>query len=281
MRIACVILFLMYFAVALCGAQTKLSAETLKTIEVSTPSALPQEPIVSKEKSDSQDEDLIGNVVSVTGESQGLSGTGSTDARCLSYIETYNEKGHFVKRISFDSIGNPSDITVYGYLNGARVSKTKSITYEYDPPPVMMPPGAAKQADQKPQDMRISYSYAYKYSGGKLSEMRMYYNDGKPGMRYTYTRIGKTMENLAFDDKGNLNQKYIYQLDEKGNEIEDKRIDLTSQRYYGDKKFVYKYNSFDNKGNWTKRTASRIFIVKGKEVAEPAFIHFRTITYFK
>ena len=280
MRIICVVLFLTLYTAIICDAQTTLDANLLKAIEVSTPAALPQEPIVSKEKTDSQDEDLKGKVMSVTGESQDLSGTGSSDARHLSYIETYNQKGHFVKRISFDYMGNPADITVYGYLNGVRVSKTKTITHEYYPPPPMMPPGAAKP-DQKPRDMRISYSYAYKYVEGKLSEMQMYYNDGKPGMRYTYSQTGKTLEKLAFDDRGELNQKYIYKLDEKGNEIEDMRIDLTPKRYYGDKKFIFKYDSFDIMGNWTKRTASQNVIVKGKEIAKPAFIHFRTITYFK
>lgn len=279
MRKVYAIIFVSCFAVAVCGAQTKLSPEQLKAIEASTPSALPQEPIVPKEKSDSQDEGLKGKVMSVTGESQDLSGTGSTDVRHFSYIQTYNENGHFLKEISFDSIGNPSDITVYGYLNGARVSKTKSITYDYDPPATMTPPGAAKP-NQKLRDMRISYSYGFKYTDGRLSEMQMYSNDGTPGMRYTYTRAGKNLEKLAFDERGELNQKYLYILDEKGNEIEDIRIDLTPKRYYGDTKFVYKYDSFDKIGNWTKRTASEITVVKGKEITKPAFIHFRTITYF-
>ena len=170
MRQVFLILLLTFLTSFLCSAQVPLSIKILKNIERSTPTALPQGPVVPKERSDADDKGLKGKVKAVTGESQDLSGTGRTDARHLSYIEHYDEKGNFVKRLSFDSVGNPSDITVYGYLNNARVSKTKTITYDYDPPPVMMAPGAAKP-DQNPRDTRISYSYTYRYAEGKLSEI--------------------------------------------------------------------------------------------------------------
>ncbi len=276
------IIFLSLFAVIACCSQSKPTLDTakLKAIEVSTPATLPQEPVVPKEHSDAQDEGLKGKVKSVTRESQDLSGTGRGDSRRFSYIENYNEIGNLVKRISFDHMSDPSDITVYGYLNGVRVSKTKTITHEYDPPAPITPPGAAK-SDQNQREVRITYGYGYKYSKGRLAEMQMYRNDKTLGMRYTYTVSGNTLEKLAYDDKGELNQKYIYKLDEKGNEIEDIRIDLTPQKYYGDKKFVFKYESFDGKGNWTKRTASQIVIENGNEIVKPAFIHFRTINYFE
>lgn len=282
MRVVYLFLFLTLIPAALCDAQSlkNLDSKMLKSIETSTPAPLPQEPVVPKECSDAEDKEIKGRVMSVTGEAQDISETGSGEAKHLSYIESFNEKGHSLKRISFDYIGNPSDITVYGWLDGARVSKTNSITYDYNPPPAMAPPGSAKLAP-KSRDVRISYSYTYKYVGGKLSEMQMYYNDGRAGMRYTYTRTGNTLEKLAFDDKGQLNQKYVYRLDKDGNEVEDLRIDLTPQRYYGDKKFIFKYDSFDKSGNWTKRTASRIQTVNGKEIAKPAFVHFRTFEYSK
>lgn len=280
MRALCLFLFLILSPAGLCNAQPRLDAKKLKSIENSTPAPLPQEPVVSKERSDAEDEEIKGNVMSVTGETQDISGTGSGNDKHLSYIESFNEKGNFLKRLTFDYMNNPSDVTVYGYLNGARVSKTNSINYEYNPPPAMAPSGPVKPAPNA-RDVRISDSYTYKYVEGKLSEMQMYYNTGKPGMRYTYTRTGNTLEKLAFDDKGELNQKYVYRLDKAGNEVEDLRIDLTPQRYYGDEKFIFKYDSFDHKGNWTKRTASQIYVVNGKEIAKPAFIHVRTITYFK
>lgn len=272
-------LVVVLFMAALCSAQKALTPEMLKMIEASTPAALPQEPVVPKEQTDAQDEGLKGNVKTVAGESQDLSGTDYSEDRHLSYIEHYNIIGNFVKRISFDYKGNPDEVTVYGYINNARVSKDKSISYEYDPPPVMPPPGVVKK-DTKQRDLRISYRWAYKYLDGKLSEEQMYYNDGRPGMRYTYTRTGNTFEKLAFDDKGILNQKYLFKLDQKGNAVEDMRVDLTPQKYYGDKKFVFTFDSFDKKGNWTKKTASEIKILNGKEVIKPSFINFRTITYY-
>ena len=260
-------------------SEPKLDTEKIKAIDVSTPAELPQEPVVAREKSDVQEEHLKGKVLSVTGESQDLSGTRNNNDRHFSYIENFNEKGNLVKKISFDYMGNPSDITVYGYLNGARVSKINTVRYSYDPPPAMLPKGS--NSDQKPRDLRITYSYGYKYVAGNLAEMQMYYNDGTPGMRYTYIVKGSSLEKLAFDDKGSLNQKYNFKLDKDGYELEDLRIDLTPQRYYGDKKFVYKYDSFDRMGNWTKRTASQIVVINGKEVVKPSFVHYRTVTYFK
>ncbi len=282
MRKACFVLFLIILSAALCNAQSepKLDTNTLKAIENSTPAALPQKPIVPKERTDAEDEGLKGKVKSITGESQDLSGTGSVDERHFSYIETYNEKGNLVKRISFDYKGDPSDIAVYGYLNGARVSKINSIRYEYDPPPAMMRPGTARKSDQKQRDIRITYSFGYKYVDGKLAEMQMYHNDGSPGMRYTHTRKGNVLENLAYDDKGALNQKYVLKLDKNGNKIEETYVNAFQQTMNGDRKYVYNYN-FDKEGNWTKKTASKIVLVNGKEDAKPSYINFRTITYFK
>lgn len=275
-------LFLTSFAVGGCIAQSegKLDAKVLKVLELSTPAALPQEPIVPKERTDAEDEGLKGKVKSITGESQDLSGTGDFDGRHRSYIDDYDTSGMLVREVSFDSRGNPSDITIYGYLNNLRVSKIGSIRNDYDPPPPMPSPTSSGKAEQNTPDLRINYSYRYKYLNGTRTEMQMYYNDGRPGMRYTYTLNGDTLEKLAFDDQGKLNQKYVYKLDKRGNQIEDFRIDLTSERYFGDKRFVYTYDSFDKMRNWTRRTATRILVANGKEIIKPAFIHFRTITYF-
>ena len=261
-------------------SQSKIDADKLKSIESSTPAPLPQEPIVPKEKTDAQDENLNGKVKTVTKEDQDLSGTWTSQVRHFSSIEDYNEKGNLIKQISFDSSGNPFEITVYGYLNGARVSKYNSIRYEYDPPPMMLSTGPSKP-DTKPRETRISYSYGYKYKDGKLVEMQMFHNDGVPGMRYTYTLKGNILENLVYDEKGKLNQKYVSKLDERGNEIEETNVDVFPSQTYGDRKYVTKYDSFDENGNWTKKTKSKYVMENGKEVLKPWYVSFRTITYFQ
>lgn len=260
--------------------KSKIEADMLRSIEASTPTLLPQSPIVSKERSDAEDQFLKGNVKTVTVEDQDLSGTWTSQIRHFSYIEEFNEKGNRIKRISFDSKGNPYEITVFGYLDGARVSKSNSIRYEYDPPP-MRGSGGSVKAEAKPRDDRISYRYSYKFKDGKLAEMQMYYNDGTPGMRYTYTYVGNIMEKLAFDDKGKLNQKYIHTLDENGNSVAETNVDVFQSRPEGDRRYKITYDSFDQMGNWTKKTETKIVMENGKEVLKPAFVSFRTITYFQ
>jgi len=260
-------------------SRSKIDADMLKSLESSAPAPLPQEPVVPKERSDIEDDGLKGKVRSVTGESEDLSGTGSKLGRHPSFIEDYNEKGNTVKRTTFDYRGNPSEITSYGYIDGRRVSKFTLLSYEYNPPPMMSRPERAVPG-QRVKDTRINYSYTYKYKDGKLAEMQMFYNDGRPGMRYTYSREADTLENLAFDDQGKLNQKYIYKLDKYGNAIEEIRVDLFPSQTFGDRKYLVKYDSFDKNGNWTMKTTSKIVIENGKQIAKPWYISYRSITYY-
>ena len=274
------VFLLLASSVVWCSAQQQISAEQLKVIQASSPAPLPQEPVVEKALSDAKDEGLKGKVRSVIQGSQDLSGTGYSQDKKLSYIKDYNESGNVVRRISFDYRGNPDDITVYGYLNGLRVSKTNSIRYSYDPPPIALPPAASGNSQKEVGDSRITYSYSYKYVAGHLSEMQMFHNNGRPGMRYTYTRNGDQLVNLVYDNEGNLNQKYVYVLDKSGNEIEEQSIDLTPRKYYGDKRYSFIYDSFDKEGNWTKKTAYEITVQNGKEVRKPSYVQFRTIRYY-
>ena len=279
MRIRLLTLTLILASGALCSAQTVITPEMQRNIDASTPDALPQTPAVAKERSDAEDEGLKGKVKSITIESQNLSGTATNSERHLSSIENYDEKGNQVKLVSFDFNGNPYQITVYGYLDNTRVSKIKSITYDYDPssPPKRL---VRVGADQKPRDLRITYKYGYKYIDGKLTEMQMYSNEGSRGMRYTNTRKGNILENLVFDEKGDLNQKYVFVLDGEGNKVEERSFDVIPQMHYGAKKFVYKYDSLDKRGNWTKKNASEIVTINGKEVTKLSWVNYRTITYF-
>jgi hypothetical protein len=58
----------------------------------------------------------------------------------MSSVLDFNEKGNRIKEITFDDRGNPSEISVYGYLRGKRVVNSNTITYEYNPPPMFAAP---------------------------------------------------------------------------------------------------------------------------------------------
>src|SRR5258705_12031991 len=95
---------------------------------------------------DAGDEGLHGEVKTVFMESEDRSGTWAVGTRKPTAMEYYNKQGNLTKRESYDWKGNLFDITVYGYLDGARVSNWKTIPHEYNPPPMMMAsfPGEAK-----------------------------------------------------------------------------------------------------------------------------------------
>lgn len=247
-----------------------------KKIAEATPGPLPQEPIVKRPKSDAQDDGLKGRVKIVATEQTDLLGTWVVDKRKPSSTYYYNERGNLTKKEVYDYRGNPMDITVYGFLDGDRVSSTKSIRYEYDPPPGMAPPSQVGPVPKR--DPRYSGKFKYKYDDtGNLREKEMYGNDGKLWLRYVYTLREKQREELAYSSDGSLNQKQVSALDEKGNVIEEVYFNAKDGSVRN--RYSYQYQ-FDSKGNWTKRTTAKLVTKDGKSAFEPAWVTYRTITYY-
>lgn len=260
-------------------SQTEVDAELQKKFAAMKPPALPQEPIAARETTDAQDDNLKGRVKKIVGESEDLSGTWSVQGRKLSSVVYFNEKGNYVERDSYDSQGNPFQITMYGYIDGKRVSNSKITRYEYDPPPMMAMPKSKNEEPVKKSDPRYEYSFEYKYKDGKLIERQMYFNNGKKGLRYVSNYNGNQVEKLVYTEKGELNQKYLETLDKDGNETEEISYGLSNYKYYGDKKYRYAYE-FDEKGNWIKRTTSTETTENGVTSFKPSSVSYRTITYF-
>lgn len=259
-------------------SQASIDEELRRKIERSTPSPLPQELVPGKEKSDAEDDNLKGKVKTLTQEDEDLSGTWSVQGRHISSITDYNEKGNQIKRLFYDSKGIPNDITVFGYIDGARVRKSGRIETDSNPP--IMAFGANTKETAKP-DLRYDYKHEYKYKDGKLVEDAMIRNNGKLWLRYVYNYKGNEMEELVYDENGKLNQKYLSVLDDKGNEIENISFDVLKIRNNGDEKYVIKYDSFDEKGNWTKRTRLKVVTENGKQILKPYYSTYRTFTYYQ
>jgi hypothetical protein len=219
------------------------------------PSPLPQEPTVPRVRSDADDEGLHGSVKTVFQEDEDLSGTWSVQGRKPSSMEYYNERGNLTKRESYDYKGNLSDITVYGYLDGARVSRRKSIEHEYNPPPMMMawPPGEARPKS----DQRYSNKFTFQYDDQKrLIEKSWFLNNGRLSIRDVYKYSGSPAnqrEDLVYTADGSLNQRYLSILDDKGNEVERTSFERRDGSVRGKSSYAYE---FDAKGNWIKRTTS-------------------------
>ena len=254
----------------------EVQAAMRKNVADATPDPLPQEPVAKRPKSDAEDEGLQGRVKTVFTESEDLSGTWSAQGRKPSSMEYYNEQGNLTKRESYDYKGNPSDITVYGYLDGERVSLTRSIRREYNPPPMMV---ASSPGEAKPKyDPRYSYKFKFKYDdGGRLLEKAWYMSSGEPWLRYAYNYKGNQKEELVYSADGSLNQKYLYTLDDKGNEIEEVIYETKNDSVRS--KYTYGYE-FDAKGNWTRRVSSKWGTKDGKEGYHPYSVYYRTVTYY-
>lgn len=246
---------------------------------VAEPGPLPQEPVAPRIRSDADDDGLHGKVKTVFQESQDLSGTWSVQGRKPSSMEYYNERGNLTKRESYDYKGNLSDITVYGYLDGARVSRSKSIEHEYNPPPMMI---ASPSGEARPKsDSRYSNKFTFQYDDQKrLIEKSWLMNNGQPSIRYVYKYSGNPAnqrEELVYSADGSLNQRYLSILDDKGNEVEQTSFETRDGSVRGKYSYVYE---FDAQGNWIRRTTSKWTTKDGKSSYAPAYVDYRTISYY-
>lgn len=259
-------------------SEEQVQATLRKKFEEAAPAPLPQEPVAPKLKSDAEDEGVKGRVKMIESEDQDLSGTWTVQTRKLSDIKYYDRRGNLTKRESWDYQGNPSDITVYGYLDGARVSNSGYVRYEYDPPPAMAPPPPPGQTALK-RDSRYNFKYTYKYDDkGKQIERGMYSNNGKLWQRRVSTYEKQQQENRYYDENGRLNSKYIEKFDEKGLVIESESWDVATEKIR--ERTAYQYE-VDTQGNWIKRTTLKWTTKDGQSSFVPSYVTWRKITYYE
>jgi hypothetical protein len=257
-------------------SEDEVTARQAQEAAKAEPSPLPQSPVPRRAGSDASDEGLRGRVKSVLTESQDLSGTWSVQGRKRDSLDTYNEQGNRIRTEEYDSRGNLSAITVYGYIDGSRVSAFNLIEREYNPPLIASVAPAPGAAVKKP-DPRYQYKYAFKYDDKKrLTEETFFQSTGEIWLRYVYKYKGNKKEELVYSEDGSLNQRSLYVLDDQGNKIEE-TIFETDGSIRAKEKFTYK---FDAQGNWTTRTTSQIEMNGKREQSIPYSVHFRTITYY-
>ena len=240
------------------------------------PSPLPQEPAAARDGSDAADDGLRGAVKTVLEEEEDLSGTWSVQGKKSKDTEYYNQRGNLTRTEWYDYKGNLSGITVYGYIDGARVSNNKSIEREYNPPPIVVvsPPGAV----QKKGDSRYATKYAYRYDDQKrLVEKTWFESNDEMSSRNVYKYSGNERETVGYSRDGSVNQRLVSIFDDKGNEVE--KTDFGPKDGSVRNKYSYAYE-FDAKGNWIKRVTSKWVTKDGKSSFVPAYTTYRTITYY-
>jgi hypothetical protein len=256
--------------------ESEVSAKLTEEVAKAEPSPLPQQPIAQRVGSDASDNGLHGRVKTVLEESQDLSGTWSVQTKKRNSLENYNEQGNLMRRERYDYKGNLDDITVYGYIDGNRVSQSKTISREYNPPPVKINP--APGASDKESDPRYQTKFAFKYDAqNRLIEHSWFRSNGERFLRYVYNYTGNQLEKLVYTEDGTVNQRSISTLDNKGNEIEKTSFDPRDGAPGAKYSYVYE---LDARGNWTKRTTSTMVTKDESSQPEPLYVHYRKITYF-
>jgi hypothetical protein len=241
-------------------------------------SVLPQTPVVKKLRSDAEDQKFKGKVKSVIIDSDYINGT----KRVRSGEQYFDESGNLVKEISFFE-GYPDEVTVWGYIDGWRVSKTSVVNY--DPkqlPPYEYPYGrnlrrAGKKEPPGPRDIRFTNKYGYKYDNlGRIAETSTYLNNGKIAYRTVYEYKGNRMAIATYENKEWPVDVIVLEMDSAGNEVGFVALDGAGTPHYPTK---YTYE-FDAAGNWIVQKQYKSDTVNGKNVLIPRMVTYRTITYY-
>jgi hypothetical protein len=241
---------------------------------------LPQTPIVAKLKSDAADENLKGKVKTIFEETR----KNLKSPREPSEEKYFDERGNMVREISYVN-GYPFTVTAWGYLDGNRVSREKSVDYngdEYELLGIITglvvgdAPAQQPSAQPNPVDERYDYKYRYRYdTEGNPAEEWMYFSSGKLWLRYVYTFKAGQKETGTYDE-GGLNMRAVETLDKNG--------DVVEYNNYDDKgklldTLSYTYER-DGRGNWIVQKSFTKKKVKGKSVLTPNSINYRTIAYY-
>jgi hypothetical protein len=133
------------------------------------------------------------------------------------------------------------------------------------------------EMDEYMYDTSLFRKYYYKYGDrGKLLEERKYMAVGGPseGRMFNYDSTGNLVEHSVVKDDI-VTDRYVYVNDDKGNVIEEKRIDVILNAT--EEQYINQYE-YDTGGNWIKRVRYRKDI-DAKMI--PVSIDERTISYYK
>ena len=246
-------------------------ANVLKTIAEFTPKDLPPIPISKMRRSDLETANLKGKVKTVVEESEDLTGDAFQQGRIFAAEYFYNADGFQTREISYDMRGNPVQIAVYGFIVNALAVRFGKIR---------KPSEQTAPITEKPKDLRFDLKFKYVFDKqGRVTESKYYRPGGELSSRTLTIYTDTKTEAQNFNAQGELVSKTFQTFDEKGNLIESffQMLKPTVIEY----KAIYKYESVDEKGNWTRRILSEWRTEDGKSFYEPVKIQYRTFVYYR
>lgn len=249
-----------------------------KKIAEATPATLPQSPTEKKISNDVLDEGLKGKVKSVVHTT-----LYPEKIRPESYEDKYyNESGNLVKSVDY-SEGYPQSVTVYGYIDKMRVTRSKDVEYakgERLKSKAMILSIRAEDNTRDPSaprderyDMREIRLYD---SQGRLIEKRSHQNNGEMSNKKTYEYEGNRRLERSFGFDGNQWSRAAFIVDAAGNDIEENWFDANDK--ISDRRLMI--HEFDDKGNWIVERTYEEKTVRKKKVRKLLWTSYRKIFYY-
>jgi hypothetical protein len=202
---------------------------------------------------------------------------GELDSCCV-VSTTYDEKGYSSGYTSIDKAGTDKEEGVFthddkGLFTGQKFTKngkqTSSLTVQNE----NGKPSVARSFDST-NKMDFYYTDITTNDYNRLLGFKQYKADStlKMSIAFTYDKqLYKGQVNK--DSVGKETYSSIIKLDDKNNVIESSTKEVTKDSTIN-KTTKYRYDSFDDKGNWTQRTEM-------DGTGKPVKIVKRTITYYK
>ncbi len=207
-----------------------------------------------------------------------LGNIGEQDSCCIITMK-YNNKGYITEYSSNNKAGSDKLVeTITHYDNGAtkNIKDSKNGNQNLEIAIQIDENGKYKGALEYDSAGKLEYYYTNitENDYGALTYMKKYNVDSTLN-----SSISRTYDRSLFiggeekDSTGNITQSSEVKLDDKNNIVEYALKDVTKDSTT-DKITRYKYDSYDDKGNWTRRTK-----VDGS--GKPLQIRKREITYYK
>jgi hypothetical protein len=263
------LLALVLFSCAAVFGQTLSPEEARARIAQAMPTALLQSRAAKAVRSDASFERLKGRVKTVSSWSKDVA---EGKPWQISSVNEYDENGYLLRSISYDHMGNPFLIQVYGHLDDKRVSSAGYITYEYDPP---APPAPR---DPTPRDWRYTNSYEHKYdSQDRLIERTVRANNGKAYVLKKFVYEGNQVRRVDAEKTGSEAVEGIDEYNPKGELV---RTTRPPYRHFAESVYEYRYDKTDEKGNWLERTVTGKAGQWGGKQKDVHRLERREITYY-
>ena len=233
-------------------------------IKEDTPPALPQTPPANRPKAVNSTKDTVARILS---EKQTVNADGSMGLRKKMREIEFDRDGESLKSIDYEIDWHPPVVTVFGYLDGMRVSRTSSRDFYIG----RGDPGAKR--DER-YSTREETAFDEK---GRVTEIVIILNDGMILWRDEFKYGTNTIETISHGSE-KYTARTITTLDASGEAIS---YDLVSAQGVVKGHGTYSKHVFDAQGNWTTRLHTSYLVKDGKPGPATSEFQYRTITYWQ